>query len=143
MKRLAFSAKINPLTEVAMLLHFVSLLDKRGLIRPVGRVNPSVKVDIDANHPILEARRVFVKVFLWHTTHVKNHHEGIEFLHAEVQERNAILKLKSVLCRRHQVAKIKSIMIELSKESLLPLLIPGSITIFQFPSPFVKLPRMV
>ena len=78
-------------------------------------------------HPIiLDARHAFVKLFLRHT-HVKHHHQGIDYLRAKIQERYTILKLRSslrsiksncVLCRMFRAATILPIMADLPVERL-------------------------
>ena len=78
-------------------------------------------------HPIiLDARHAFVKLFLRHT-HVKHHHQGIDYLRAKIQERYTILKLRSslrsiksncVTCRMFRAATIQPIMADLPVERL-------------------------
>ena len=67
------------------------------LIRSVGRIKRLVEVHFYVKHPIvLDARHAFVKLFLRHT-HVKHHHQGIDYLRAKVQERYTILELRPSL----------------------------------------------
>ena len=75
---------------------------------------------------MLDARHNFVKLFLRHT-YLKNHHQCIDYLRSKVQERYAILKLRStlrsiksncVLCRKFRAATIQLIMADLPKERL-------------------------
>ena len=72
-----------------------------------------------------DARHTFVKLFLRHT-HLKNHHQGIDYLRSKVHEIYAILKLRStinsiksncVLCRKFRAA-IQPNMADLPKERL-------------------------
>ena len=98
-----------------------------GLIRSSGRLRRPVEIDFDTKHPIvLDAGHNFVKLFLRHT-HLKNHHQGIDYLRSKVQERYAILKLRStlrsiksncVLCRKLRAATIQPITADLPKERL-------------------------
>ena len=86
-----------------------------------------MEIDFDTKHPIvLDARHTFVKLFLRHT-HLKNLHQGIDYLRSKVQERYAILKLRSTLrsiksncvwCRSFRAAAIQPIMADLSKKRL-------------------------
>ena len=86
-----------------------------------------MEIDFDTKHPIvLDARHNFVKLFLRHT-HLKNHHQGIDYLRSKVQDRYAILKLRStlrsiksncVLCRKFRAATMQPIMADLPKERL-------------------------
>ena len=97
------------------------------LIRSAGRIKRLVEADFDVKHPIvLDARLPFVKLFLRHT-HVKHHHQGIDYLRDKVQERHAILKLRSslrfiksncVTCRMLRAATIQPIMADLPVEKL-------------------------
>ena len=86
-----------------------------------------MEIDFDIKHPIvLDKRHTFVKLFLRHT-HLKNHHQGIDYLRSQVQERYAIPKLRStlryiklncVLCRKFRAATIQPIMADFQKERL-------------------------
>ena len=92
--------------------------------------------------------------FFLRRTHLKNHHQGIDYLRSKVQERYAILKLRStlrsiksncVLCRRFRAATIQTIMADLPKERLAyqspPFTNTGLITSAHSTSQFVGLPR--
>ena len=101
---------------------FTPFIGPPGLIRSSGRLRRLVEIDFDTKHPIvLDARHNFVKLFLRHT-HLKNHHQGIDYLRSNVQERYAILKLRStlrsiksncLLCRKFRAATIQPIMADL------------------------------
>ena len=105
--------------------HFFRLLGlMASSVLLVGPLRRLLEIDFDTNkHPIvLDARHTFVKLFLWHT-HLKNHHQGINYLQSKVQERYAILKLRStlrsiksnsVLFRKFCAATIQPIMADLS-----------------------------
>ena len=109
------------------ILQFTPFIWPHGLIRSSGRLRRLVEIDFDTKHPIvLDACHTVVKLFLRHT-HLKNHHQGIDYLQSEVQERYAILKLRStlrsiksncVLCRKFRAATIQLITAELPKERL-------------------------
>ena len=117
---------INPLRRAAALL-FTPFIGPHGLIRSFGRLRRLVEIDFDTKHPIvLDARHTFVKLILRHT-HLKNHLRGIDYLRSKVQERYAILKLRStlrstksncVLCRKFPAATIQPIMADLPKKRL-------------------------
>ena len=86
-----------------------------------------MEIDLDNKHPIvLDARQTFVKLFVRHT-HLKNHHQGIDYLRSKAQERYVILKLRStvrsiksncVLCKKFRAATIQPIMADLPKKRL-------------------------
>ena len=85
-----------------------------------------MEIDFDTKHPIvLDMRHTFVNLFLRHN-HLKEHHQGINYLRSKVQERYAILKLRStlrsiksncVLCRKFRAATIQPIMADLAYQS--------------------------
>ena len=133
---------------------FAPFIGPHGPIRSSGRLRRLVEIDFDTMHPIvLDARHNFVNVFLRHA-HLKNHHQGIDYLRSKVQERYAILKLRSTL----RSIKSNCVMCESSVQqpfnlswqnsqrrdshtSLLPLPTPGLITSAHSTSQFVGLPR--
>ena len=77
--------------------HFTPFIGPHGLIRSSSRLRRLVENNFDTKHPIvMDARHTSVKLFLRHT-HLKNHHQGIDYLGSKIQERYAILKLRSTL----------------------------------------------
>ena len=106
---------------------FSPFIGQNCLIRSAGRIKRLVKFDFDVKHPIvLAARPAFVKLFFRHT-HVKHHHQGIDYLRSKVQENYTIFKLRSslhsikskcVTCRMFRAAAIQLIMADLSVERL-------------------------
>ena len=94
------------------------------LIRSSGRLRQLVETTFDIRHPIvLDACQTFVQLLLWHI-HLKNHHQGINYVRSKVREFYAILKLRSTrrshceLCRKFLAATIQPIMADLPKERL-------------------------
>ena len=97
------------------------------IIVSAGLIKRLVEVDFDVKNPsVLDARHAFVKLFLRHT-HVKHHHQGIDYLRVKVQERYTILKLRSslrsiksncVMSRMFRAATIQPIMADLPVERL-------------------------
>ena len=62
---------------------FSPFIGPNRLIRSAGRIKRLVEVDFDVKHPIvLDARHAFAKLFL-RLTHVKHHHQGIDYLRAK------------------------------------------------------------
>ena len=106
---------------------FTPFIGPHCLIRSSGRLRQLVEIDFDTKHPIvLVARHTFVKLFL-RLTHLKKHHQGIDYLRSKVQERYAIPKLRStlrstksncVLCRKFRAATLQPIIADLPKERL-------------------------
>ena len=133
------------LKKSSRFVQFTPFIEPHGLIRSSGRrLRRLVEIDFDTKHPIvLDALHTFVKLFLRHT-HLKNHHQGIDYLRSKVQERYAILKLRStlrsiksncVLCRKFRAA-IQRIMADLPKERLAYLSPPFTNTGFDYLGPF-------
>ena len=87
----------KPVKRSSRIAPFSPFIEPDRLIRSAGRIKRLVEVDFDVKHPIiLDARHAFLKLFLRHT-HVKHHHQGIDYLRAKIQERYTILKLRSSL----------------------------------------------
>ena len=106
---------------------FSPFVGPKGLIPSAGRIKRLVEIDFVVKHPIvLEGSHIFVKLFRRHN-HVKNHHQGVEYLLAKVQQPYTIHKLRSplrsiksncVTCRMFRAATIQPIMAELPLERL-------------------------
>ena len=78
--------------KISRIAQFTPLIGPHGLIPSSGQLRRLVQIDFDTKHPIvLDARHTFLKLFLRHI-HLKNHHQGIDYLRSKVQECYAILK---------------------------------------------------
>ena len=98
-----------------------------GLLRSTGRIKRLAEIDFDLKHPIiLDGRHPLVLLFLRHM-HLKHHHEGIDYLRALIQQRFAVLKLRStlrsirfscVLCRNRNATPVQPMMADLPSERL-------------------------
>ena len=87
----------KPVKRSSRIAPFSPFIGPNRRIRSAGRIKRLVEVDFDVKHPIvLNARHAFEKLFLRHN-HVKHHHQGIDYLRANVQERYTVLKLRSSL----------------------------------------------
>ena len=74
----------KPVKRSSRIAPFSPFIGPNRLIRSAGRIKRLVEVDFDVKHPIvLDARHAFVKLFLRHT-HVKHHHQGIDYLRAKI-----------------------------------------------------------
>ena len=117
----------NSVKRSSRIAPFSPFIAPNSLIRSAGRIKRLVEVDFKVKHPIvLGAQHAFVKLFL-RQTHVKHHHQGIDYLRAKVQERYTILKLRSsqrsvksncVTFRNFRAATIRPIMADLPVERL-------------------------
>ena len=98
-----------------------------GLIRSSGRIKWLIEVGVNVKYPIiLDARHLYLKLFLEHT-HVKDFHQGVEYLRSIEQEHYTVLKLRSSLrsikahclrCGEFQAVTLQPIMSDLPKERL-------------------------
>ena len=120
------SSKTNPLNGVVALLRFHFLLGQSS--NPIAeRIKRLFENEFGVKHPIiLAARHAIVKLFLRHT-HIKHHHQGIDYLRSKVQDCYTILKLRSslrsiksncVTCRIFCAAIIQLIMTYLPVERI-------------------------
>ena len=112
---------------------FTPFIGPHGPIRSSGRLQRLLEIDFDTKHTIvLDARHTFAKLLLRHT-HLKKHHQGIEYLRSKAmitygqRYSYAILRLRStqrsiksncVLCRKFRAAIMQPIMAHLPKERL-------------------------
>ena len=76
---------------------FTPFIGSHGLFRSSGGLQRLVEIGFDPKHPIvLDARHTFVKRFQRHT-HLKNHHQGVDYLRSKVKKHYAIFYLRSTL----------------------------------------------
>ena len=125
---------------------------------PIKRSDPSASsvkwfddVDFDVKHPIIfGARHMFVKFFL-QQTHIKNNHQGLDYLRAKVLNLYVVLKLRiflrssksnCVTCRMFRAATFQPSWLTSSyrdlRTNILPLPTRGLIAWAFFTSPFVE-----
>ena len=118
------SKKISKRSPIAAYSPFVG---PGGLLCSSGRIKRFTELEFNLKHPIiLDGRHPLVYVFLRHM-HLKNHHEGNDYLRALVQQQYAVLKLRSilrsirfncVLCRKRSTKPVQPIMADLPSERL-------------------------
>ena len=123
-KQLAQEKQINKKSRIAVYSPFIGT---GGLLRSTGRVKRLAEIDFDLKHPIiLDGRHPLVLLFLRHM-HLKHHHEGVDYLRALIQQRFAVLKLRStlrsnrfscVLCRKRNATPVQPMMADLPSERL-------------------------
>ena len=109
------------------LLPYSPLVGQGGLLRSTGRTQRLMGVAFDMKHPILlDARHPVVNLFLWQLHNV-NHHQSVDYLRAVVQQKYAILKLRTVLrsihskcvfCRKRRAQTVTPLMSDLPTERL-------------------------
>ena len=83
--------------QISHISPFSPLSGPNGLIQPADRIKWLVEVDFDVIHPIvLDERPIIINLFLLHNN-AKNHHQGVDYVRANVHEHYTILKLLSSL----------------------------------------------
>ena len=106
---------------------FSPFIGPNGLLRAQGQTKHLEFVNFDVKHPILlDTRHPAVRLFLEHL-HEKHCHQGVEYLRALIQQKFAIVKLRTTLrtiqtrcvtCRKRKAETLTPIMAHLPKERL-------------------------
>ena len=100
-----------------------------GIMRPNGCVKCLSEITYDVNHPvILDGRPKLVHSLLQHLQEIHYHPlQCVDFMRAQVQQHNAVLKLRNTLCeiessclvcRRREAETLSPMMADLRKERL-------------------------
>ena len=98
-----------------------------GILRSTGRISRLVNSDFDSKHPIiLDARHAVVRLLVQHL-HVRNFHQGLDYMRAVVNLKYVVLKLRWLLrnientcvaCRKRKAQTVTHIMADLPIERL-------------------------
>ena len=89
--------KSSPLSKSSPLNNFSPFIGPNGLIRATGRTKQLKVATFDVKHPILlDSRHPLVRLFLVHL-HQQNCHQGVEYMRALIQQKFAIVKLRTAL----------------------------------------------
>ena len=106
---------------------FSPFIGPNGLLRAQGRTKQLEVVTFDVKHPILlHSRHPAVRSLLEHL-HEKHCHQGVEYLRALIQQKYAIVKLRTALrtiqsrcvtCRKRKAETLRPMMVDLPKERL-------------------------
>ena len=101
--------------------------ERYGLLRASGRTNKLLIATFDVKHPIiLDARHPLIKLLLEHL-HTQHCHQGVDYLRALVQQRFAVIKLRTalrtivsrcVVCHKRRAETLTPIMADLLSETL-------------------------
>ncbi len=84
----------HPVSRKSPISRLSPFIGPGGLLRATGRIKRLADAEFDMKHPIiLDGRHPVVKLLLI-DSHSKFHHEGVEFLRAQLQQRFSILKLR-------------------------------------------------
>ena len=119
--------KTCSLSKPSVIKDFSPFIGPNGLLRAQGRTKHLEIVNFDVKHPILlDSRHPAVRLFLEHL-HEKHCHQGVEYLRALIQQKFAIVKLRTTLrtiqtrcvtCRKRKAETLTPIMADLPKERL-------------------------
>ena len=119
--------KTCSLSKPSVIKDFSPFIGPNGLLRAQGRTKHLEIANFDVKHPILlDSRHPAVRLFLEHF-HEKHCHQGVEYLRALIQQKFAIVKLRTTLrtiqtrcvtCRKRKAETLTPIMADLPKERL-------------------------
>ena len=85
------------ISKPSVLKYFTPFIGPNGLLRAQGRTKQLEVASFDVKHPILlNSRHPAVRFFLGHL-HEKHCHQGVEYLRALIQQKFAIVKLRTAL----------------------------------------------
>ena len=115
------------LSKPSIIKDFSPFIGPNGLLRAQGRTKHLEVANFDVKRPILlDSRHPAVRLFLEHI-HEKHYHQGVEYLRALIQQKFAIVKLRTtmrtiqtrcVTCRKRRAETMTPIMADLPKERL-------------------------
>ena len=116
--------KSCPLSNSSIIKDFSPFIGPNGLLRAQSRTKRLEVANFDVKHPILlDSQHPAVRLFLEHL-HDKHCHQGVEYLRALIQQKFAIVKLRTTLrtiqtrCRKCKAETLTPIMADLPKERL-------------------------
>ena len=117
--------KCLPISKPSVIKDFIPFIGpKNGLLRAQGRTKQLEVVSFDVKHPI--SRHPAVGSFLEHL-HEEHCHQGVEYLRALIQQKYAIVKLRTALrtiqsscvtCRERKAETLTPVMADLPQERL-------------------------
>ena len=119
--------KSSPLSSKSKIAQFSPFIGSNGLVRASGRTKQLEIATFDLKHPIiLDARHPLIRLLLEHL-HAQHCHQGVDYLRALVQQRFAVVKLRTalrtivsrcVVCRKRRAETLNPIMADLPRERL-------------------------
>ena len=119
--------KSSSLSGKSKIAQFSPFIGPGGLVRASGRVKQLTIATFNVKHPIiLDARHPLTKLLLEHL-HTQHCHQGVDYLRALVQQRFAVVKLRTalrtivsrrVVCRKRRAETLTPIMADLPRERL-------------------------
>ena len=117
--------KSLPLSSKSKIAQFSPFIGSNGVVRASGRTKQLEVATFDVKHPIiLDARHPLIKLLLEHL-HTQHCHQGVDYLRALVQQRFAVVKLRTalrtivsrcVVCRKRRAETLTPIMADPVKD---------------------------
>ena len=115
------------ITRNSGIAKYSPFIGQAGILRSTGRISCLVNSDFDSKHPIiLDARYAVVRLLVQHL-HVRNFHQGLDYMRAVVNLKYVVLNLRWLLrnientCvagRKHKAQTVTHIMADLPIERL-------------------------
>ena len=119
--------KSSPLGRTSKIAQYSPFIGPNGLIRASGRTKQLNVATFDVKHPVvLDGRHPLVRLLLEHL-HKNHYHQGVDYLRALVQQRFAVVKLRTTLrtivsrcvtCRKRRAETLNPMMSDLPRERL-------------------------
>jgi hypothetical protein len=117
----------TPISRTSKLAQFSPFIGPNGLMRASGRTKKLEVATFDAKHPVLlDGRHPLVRLLLEHL-HRLHCHQGVDYLRALVQQKFAVIKLRTILrtivsrcvtCRKRRAETLTPMMSDLPRERL-------------------------
>ena len=137
--------KSSPLSRTSKIAQYSPFIGPNGLIRASGRTKQLNVATFDVKHPVvLDGRHPLVRLLLEHL-HKNHYHQGVDYLRALVQQRFAVVKLRTTLrtivtrcvtCRKRRAETLNPVMSDLPRERLASKEPPFSNTGIDYFGPF-------
>ena len=119
--------KSTLLSKTSKFAQFSPFIGPNGLLRASGRTKNLDVATFDVKHPILlDARHPLFRLLLEHT-YVHHCHQGVDYLRALIQQRLAVVKLRTTLrtivsrcvtCRKRRAETVTPVIANLPRERL-------------------------
>ena len=119
--------KTSSLSRTSKKAQFFPFIRPNGLIRASGRTKQLTGATFDVKHPVvLDGRHPMVRLLLEHL-HKQHCHKGVDYVRALVQQRFAVVKLRTTLrtivsrcvkCRKGRAETLTAMMQDLPRERL-------------------------
>ena len=119
--------KEKSIANTSRIRSFSPFVGPGGLLRSTGRTKRLDAIEFDTKHPIiLDCLHPVVPLML-ENLHKCHHHQGLDFMRSQVQQRFAVLRLRQMLrkveneclvCRKRKAQTLTPMMADLPKERL-------------------------